>query len=173
MLMQIISSAIVDTMNQQIKSEFTASAQYVAIAVYFDDEGLPDLAGFFYRQAEEERMHGMKFVHFMLDAGVKPTIPATHELRNEFTDAADAVRYALEQEVRVTNEINNLVTIAKENKDHTSENFLQWFVTEQVEEVSSMTSLLQTIKHAGPSLLLVEDYVRRIAAAPAAAGEAE
>jgi ferritin len=171
--MQIISSAIVDTMNQQIKSEFTASAQYVAIAVYFDDEGLPDLAGFFYRQAEEERMHGMKFVHFMLDAGVRPTIPATPELRNEFTGAADAVQYALEQEVRVTNEINNLVTIAKENKDHTSENFLQWFVTEQVEEISSMTSLLQTIRHAGPSLLLVEDYVRRIAAAPAAAGEAE
>lgn len=172
--MQIISSAIVETMNQQIKSEFTASAQYVAIAVYFDDEGLPDLAGFFYRQAEEERMHGMKFVRFMLDAGVKPTIPATHELRNSFSGAADAVQYALEQEVRVTNEINNLVTIAKENKDHTSENFLQWFVTEQVEEVSSMTSLLQTIKHAGPSLLLVEDYVRRIAAAAATeeAGEA-
>ena len=171
--MQIISSAIVETMNQQIKSEFTASAQYVAIAVYFDDEGLPDLAGFFYRQAEEERMHGMKFVHFMLDAGVRPTIPATPELRNEFAGAADAVQYALEQEVRVTNEINNLVTIAKENKEHTRENFLQWFVTEQVEEVSSMTSLLQTIRHAGPSLLLVEDYVRRIAAAPAPAGEAE
>ena len=170
--MQIISSAIVDTMNQQIKSEFTASAQYVAIAVYFDDEGLPDLAGFFYRQAEEERMHGMKFVHFMLDAGVKPTIPATRELRNDFSGAADAVAYALEQEVRVTNEINNLVSIAKENKDHTSENFLQWFVNEQVEEVSSMTSLLQTIKHAGSSLLLVEDYVRRIAAATAEAGEA-
>lgn len=167
--MQIISQAIVEPMNQQIKSEFTASAQYVAVAAYFDNEGLPDLAGFFYRQAEEERMHGMKFVHFMLDAGVKPTIPATRELRNDFSGAADAVQYALEQEVRVTNEINNLVTIAKENNDHTSENFLQWFVTEQVEEVSSMTSLLQTIKHAGSSLLLVEDYVRRVAAANASA----
>ena len=167
--MQIISQAIVETMNQQIKSEFGASAQYIAIAVYFDDEGLPDLAGFFYRQAEEERMHAMKFVHFMLDAGVRPTIPATPQLRNEFSGAADAVQYALEQEIRVTNEINNLVTVAKANNDHTSENFLQWFVNEQVEEVSSMTSLLQTIKHAGSSLLLVEDYVRRVAAAAATA----
>jgi ferritin len=167
----IIKQKTVEAMNNQIQSEFTASAQYVAIAVYFDEEGLPELANFFYRQAEEERTHAMKFVHFLLEAGAKPLIPSVPNLRNEFGSPADAVGFALEQEKHVTNQINTLVGIAQTEGDHTSHNFLQWFVTEQVEEVSTMTSLLQTIQHAGPSLLLVEDYVRRHAAADGAEGE--
>jgi bacterioferritin B len=157
----IIKEKTVEAMNTQIASEFTASAQYIAIAVYFDEEGLPDLANFFYRQSEEEREHAMKFVRFMLEAGAKPTIPAVPDLRNEFSSVADAVEFALEQEKHVTRQIDDLVSIAQTEGDHTSHNFLQWFVTEQVEEVSSMTALLQTIKHAGGALLLVEDYVRR------------
>jgi bacterioferritin B len=157
----IIKEKTVEAMNTQIASEFTASAQYIAIAVYFDEEGLPDLANFFYRQSEEEREHAMKFVRFTLEAGAKPTIPAVPDLRNEFSSVADAVEFALEQEKHVTRQIDDLVSIAQTEGDHTSHNFLQWFVTEQVEEVSSMTALLQTIKHAGGALLLVEDYVRR------------
>lgn len=166
----IIKQRSVDAMNAQIQSEFTASAQYVAIAVYFDMEALPDLAQFFYRQAEEERMHAMKFVYFLLETGAKPIIPSIPELRNAFTSAADAVEFALQQELKVTDQINNLVTIATEENDHTSRNFLQWFVDEQVEEVDSMSTLLQTIKHAGSALLLVEDFVRRTMAAASAAG---
>jgi ferritin len=165
----IIKPKVVDAINAQIKSEFGASAQYVAIAVYFDEEGLPDLAQFFYTQAEEERMHAMKFVNFLLETGSKPLIPGLPDMRNEFASAADAVQFALEQEMKVTDQINNLVLIAKEENDYASHNFLQWFVDEQVEEVDSMTTLLQTIKHAGSSLLLVEDYVRRSLAARAAA----
>ena len=157
----IIKQKLVEPMNAQIQSEFAASAQYVAIAVYFDDQSLPELANFFYRQSEEERQHAMKFVHFMLDAGVKPTIPSLPELKNDFDDAADAVQYALDQEVKVTDQINNLVSMAVAEGDHTSNNFLQWFVTEQVEEVATMSTLLQTIRHAGNNLLLVEDFVRR------------
>lgn len=165
----IIKDKTVQAMNNQIQSEFTASAQYVAIAVYFDEQGLPELANFFYRQAEEERMHGMKFVHFLLETGAKPIIPSVPNLRNEFATASDAVGFALEQEKHVTNQINTLVGIAQSEGDHTSHTFLQWFVTEQVEEVSTMTNLLQTIQHAGDSLLLVEDYVRRHTAAEAGA----
>lgn len=157
----IVKEKTVAAMNTQIASEFTASAQYIAIAVYFDEEGLPDLAQFFYRQSDEERMHAMKFVHFLLETGAKPIIPSVPELRNDFNSAADAVSFALDQEKKVTQQINNLVSIARAEGDHTSENFLQWFVTEQVEEVSTMTNLLQTIEHAGGALLLVEDYVRR------------
>ncbi len=157
-------------MNAQIQSEFTASAQYVAIAVYFDEEALPDLASFFYRQAEEERMHAMKFVTFMLEAGAKPIIPGLPEMRNEFDSASDAVQFALDQEIKVTGQINNLVSIAAAENDYASGQFLQWFVTEQVEEVDSMTTLLNTIRHSGGTLLLVEDFVRRkMAAAPAPA----
>jgi ferritin len=170
----IIKEKVVAAMNAQIQSEFTASAQYVAIAVYFDEESLPDLAAFFYRQAEEERMHAMKFVHFMLEAGAKPIIPSLPEMRNNFDSASEAVQFALDQEIKVTNQINNLVSIADAEKDYASSQFLQWFVTEQVEEVDSMTTLLNTIKHAGGTLLLVEDFVRRtLAAGGAEAAPAE
>lgn len=156
-----IKKNIVEPFNAQIKSEFTASAQYIAIAAYFDEMGLKELAGFFYRQSDEERMHALKFVHFMLETGAKPIIPATPELKNEFTSPADAVQFALDQENMVTDQINNLVDISVQESDHASNNFLQWFVTEQVEEVDTMTTLLQTIKLAGNNLLLVEDFVRR------------
>lgn len=165
----IIKPPLVAAMNRQIQAEFTASNQYIAIACYFDGEGLPDLAGFFYRQAAEEHTHAMKFVHFLLETGGRPLIPDVPAVRNDFGSAAEAVGYALEQEERVTEQINALVSLARQEGDHTSDNFLQWFVTEQVEEVDSMTSLLQTIKHAGANLLWVEDYVRRAQAAQPAA----
>jgi ferritin len=103
----------------------------------------------------------MKFVHFLLEAGAKPIIPSLPDFKNEFASAAEAVQYALDQEVKVTNQINDLVSLSIVEQDHISNNFLQWFVTEQVEEVDTMTTLLQTIQHAGSSLLLVEDFVRR------------
>ncbi len=157
----IIKQPVVDLMNAQLISEFSASAQYIAIAIYFDEEALPELAGFFYRQSEEEREHAMKFVHFMLETGAKPIIPALPTFKNEFSSASEAVQFALDQEMTVTNEINNLVTTAIAESDHTSNQFLQWFVTEQVEEVDTMTTLLQTIKHANGNMLWVEDFVRR------------
>lgn len=116
-------------------------------------------------------MHAMKFVHFLLETGAKPLIPGLPDIRNEFGSAEDAVGFALAQEEKVTDQINNLVRIAVEEHDYTSQNFLQWFVYEQVEEVDTMTTLLQTIRHANGNLLLVEDYVRRNV--PHAAEEAE
>lgn len=157
----IIKQKLVETMNAQIQSEFAASAQYIAIAIYFDEQSLPELANFFYRQSEEEREHAMKFVQFLLETGAKPMIPGLPNMKNEFSSAADAVQYALDQEIKVTDQINNLVSMAVKEGDHISNNFLQWFVDEQVEEVDTMSTLLQTIKHAGSSMLLVEDFVRR------------
>jgi len=156
-----IKQNMIEPFNAQIKSEFTASAQYIAISVYFDDLGLKELAGFFLRQSDEERMHAMKFVNFMLETGAKPTIPSTPELRNQFEKPADAVQFALDQENKVTDEINKLVDLSISESDHAANNFLQWFVFEQVEEVDTMTTLLQTINLAGDNLLFVEDFVRR------------
>lgn len=158
---QLVNDKLVELLNQQIQNEFKASAQYVAIAVHFDDASLPSLAKHFYKQAEEERVHAMKFVQYMLDAGAKPEIRGLPTLRNDFTSAADAVQCALDGELEVTRQINNLVDEAAKNKDHMTHTFLQWFVTEQLEEVSSMSTLLDTIHHAGDALLLVEDFVRR------------
>lgn len=156
-----MKTAMITPFNEQIQSEFTASQQYIAIAVYFDQLGLLDLAQFFYRQSEEERLHAMKFVHFMLETEARPVIPAVPELQNDFKNPEAAVKFALEQERKVTDEINDLVSLALDEGDHASNNFLQWFVTEQVEEVATMSTLLQTIKLAGNNLLLVEDFVRR------------
>ena len=157
----IINQLTADAMNDQIQSEFHASSQYVAMAIYFDEQGLPDLAQFFYRQAEEEREHAMKFVHFMLETGAKPLIPGVPDVRNAFEDAADVVQTGLNQELMVTDQINNLMRIASEENDFISSNFLQWFVEEQVEEVDTFSTLLQTIQHAAGNMLFVEDFVRR------------
>ena len=156
-----MDTAMIQPFNAQIRSEFAASAQYIAIAAYFDDMSLIELARFFYRQSEEERTHAMKFIHFMLESGVRPTIPGIEDLKNEFDGPADAVEFALEQEKTVTDQINNLVSLSLTHSDHSSNNFLQWFVTEQVEEVDTMSTLLQTIELSGNNLLLVEDFVRR------------
>ncbi len=158
----IINKSVVELMNAQLISEFSASQQYIAIAIYFDAAGLPELAAFYYRQSEEERMHAMKFVHFMLETGAHPVIPALPEFKNEFKSPSEAVEYALKQELKVTDEINVLMKAATGNNDFASAQFLQWFVDEQVEEVSSMEQLLQTINHAGGAMLLVEDFVRRM-----------
>lgn len=165
-----IKKAMVEPFNEQIQSEFSASQQYIAIAVYFDEMGLVELGQFFYRQSEEERMHAMKFVHFMLETEGRPSIPAIPELKNDFKSPEEAVQFALDQERKVTAQIDNLVSLSRKEEDHAANNFLQWFVTEQVEEVATMTTLLQTIRLAGDNLLLVEDYVRRN---PQHAGEAE
>lgn len=157
----MLKQKMIDPFNAQIKSEFTASAQYLAIAAYFDEMGLQELASFFFRQSDEERMHAMKFIHFMLETEVKPIIPGVPDLRNAFDSPADAVEFALNQERKVTDEIDNLVSLALAEGDHASNSFLQWFVNEQVEEVDTMSTLLQTIKLAGNNLLLVEEYVRR------------
>jgi ferritin len=157
----IIKQKVVEALNMQLISEFSASSQYTAIAVYFDEKALPELSNYFLNQSEEERMHAMKIIHFMLDAGAKPIIPALPEVMNDFDSAEKAVELAFNQELKVTDEINNLVALSLEEGDHTTNQFLQWFVTEQVEEVSTIGQLLQTIKHAGNNLLLVEDYVRR------------
>lgn len=157
----LVNQKLVEAINEQIKNEFLAASQYVAIAIYFDEAALPALAGHFYAQADEEREHAMKFVRYLLDAGAKPLVPALPEVRNDFEGAEDAVQCAVDGELKVTRQINNLVGLAHETSDHMTHTFLQWFVREQLEEVSSMNTLLQTIRHAGSSLLLVEDFIRR------------
>lgn len=157
----LVNEALIELLNQQIQNETKAAAQYMAIAVYFESESLPALSAFFFTQAAEERDHAMKFIRYLLDAGSKPEIRGLPDLRNDFTSAADAVGCALDGELEVTRQINNLVGEASKNNDHMTHTFLQWFVTEQLEEVSTMSTLLDTIRHAGDQLLLVEDFVRR------------
>jgi bacterioferritin B len=158
----LISERMNAALNQQIGNEFSATLQYVAIAAYFDTESLPELAAHFYRQAEEERAHAMRFVRYLVAARANVHIPAIPEARSQFASAEEAVRQALEGETTVTEQINALMDLAIQEGDHLTQHSLQWFVTEQLEELSSMDSLLKMIHRAGEGgLLLVEEYLAR------------
>jgi bacterioferritin B len=167
-------------LNEQIAREFGASQQYVAIAVYYDTETLPGLAAHFYRQAVEERNHAMMMVQYLLDAGEDVAVPGVEQPKTDFADAVAPVALALEQERRVTEQISELTTLAREEGDLVGEQFLHWFLQEQREEVSSMSTLLAIVERARDNLLLAEEYLARAqvgdqgvdASAPPAAGGA-
>lgn len=156
--MQMISPEMNEQMNAQIGHEFGASLQYVSIAGYFEGAGLPVLAQHFFRQADEERQHAMKFVRYILDADGALVIPAIAAPRAEFASAEEAVSLALEWELTVTKQINALLERASKERDYVGHDFLEWFAREQLEEVSSMDMLLKMVRRAGePGLMLVEN----------------
>ena len=157
----LLKQPVVDAINGQVVEEFTASLQYTAIALYFDSETLPELTKFFHLQASEEYMHAMKLLQYITDAGGQPIVPATKTVLNHFESVEEAVQLALNQELKVTEQINNLVAIADKENDYLTHQFLQWFVTEQLEEVSSMSDLLNVVKRAGKDLFRVEEYLAR------------
>ena len=163
------SDRLTKAINEQIGNEMGASHQYVAIANYFSEETLPELAKFFYRQADEERLHAMKFVKFLLDAGAHPQIPAIKAPKDRFKSAEECLELSVKWEETVTEQIYGLVEIARKDNHYVAQRFLDWFVTEQLEEVSSMTDLLAVVRRAGEAgLLHVEDYLVRQGGAPAA-----
>lgn len=158
----LASDKLIQAFNQQIGNEMGASMQYIAIASYFDSETLPQLARFFYRQSEEERTHAMRFVKFINDVGGKVQIPALPAPKADFGTADEAVAKALEWEEEVTRQIYDLVEIARADRNYVGIRFLDWFVEEQLEEVTSMNDLLSVIRRAGPDrLLFVEEYLSR------------
>jgi ferritin len=166
----LISDKLAKAMSDQVGRELGASNQYVAIAAYFDAESLTELASFFYGQSDEERMHALKFVHYVADAGGKVAIPAVAQPQSAFESAEAAARLSLEWELEVTKQINALMDIAIQEKDHIAHGFLEWFVNEQLEEVNTMNELLSVIRRAGKDgLLLVEQYVARRSQTHAAA----
>jgi ferritin len=173
------SQTFVDRLNEQIGNEFSASQQYVAMAVHYDGKTLPQLAGFFYRQAVEERNHAMIMVQYLLDVGAEPQIPPVPAPRREFSDAIEPISLALDQERQVSSQIDELMTASRDAKDYASEQFVLWFVKEQVEEVASMSSLLEVAERCRNDLMELEEYVAREGgsggddptAPPAAGGE--
>jgi ferritin len=169
-----------DGLNEQVGHEFSASQQYVAIAVYYDAQTLPRLAAHFYRQAVEERNHAMMIVQYLLDADEPIVIPGVEAPQTEFADVVEPVRLALEQEKRVTEQISDLAKLARTEGDLVGEQFLHWFLQEQREEISSMAALLTVVERSRDNVMLIEDFLAREVvgdegadpAAPPAAGGA-
>ena len=153
--------AVVARLNEQIANEFAAAQQYVACAVHYDAETLPQLARFFYRQALEERDHAMMMVRYLLDADVEATIPGVAAPQTRFEDLVAPIALALAQEKRVTEQINALAAAARAESDYTSEQFMQWFIKEQVEEVATMSDLLRVAERSRNDPMDIEDYLVR------------
>jgi ferritin len=155
------SAAFVAQLNEQIANEFAAHQQYVACAVYYDAETLPQLSRFFYRQALEERDHAMMMVQYLLDADEAAIVPGVAAPQVAFADMVAPVALALAQEKRVTEQINALAALARRESDYTSEQFMQWFIKEQVEEVATMSDLLRVVERSQDRPMDVEDYLVR------------
>jgi len=154
-------------LNEQIGHEFGAAQQYIAIAVWYDQQTMPRLAAHFYRQALEERNHAMMIVQFLMDTERKVTVSGADAPKNDFASIVEPVAIALEQEKRVTAQINRLTAAARAEDDFQGEQFMQWFLKEQVEEVASMSDLLRICERAANELQ-VEDFLAREDAAEAA-----
>ena len=150
-----------EKLNEQIAYEFAASQQYIAIAVHYDSETLPQLAAHFYQQAIEERNHAMMMVQYLLDSGDAVITPAVAAPQTSFADDVEPVALALDQEKRVTAQISALAVTAREAGDLVAEQFMHWFLQEQREEVSSMSALLQVMERLRDNIMLVEDYLAR------------
>ncbi len=155
------SPAFVERLNEQIGHEFAAHQQYVAIAVYYDAETLPRLSSFFYAQAVEERNHALMMTQFLIDQDLDAITPGVAAPQVAFDDVVSPVELALEQEKRVSEQINALAAFAREQGDYSSEQFMQWFIKEQIEEVATMSDLLRVVDRARENPLLAEEYLAR------------
>ena len=173
-------ASFVELLTQQVRHEFTASQQYIAIAVWFDGHDLPRLATHFYLQSVEERNHAMMMVQYMLDRDWAVAVPGVDEVRNDFDALTAPIKLALAQEKAVTGQIEALFRAARAEGDVLGEQFMLWFLKEQVEEVAAMNTLLTIAERAGDDWFQIEDHLAREAvgdggkdaSAPTAAGGA-
>ena len=150
-----------DQLNVQIANELAAHNQYLACAVYYDAQTMPQMAALFYGQAAEERQHALMMVQYLLDSEADVEIGAVPAAVSSFDNIVAPVALALEQEKEVTEQINTLFRIAREEVDFASEQFMSWFVKEQVEEVATMSDLLTVVTRTQHDINDIEAYVAR------------
>jgi len=150
-----------EQLNTQIGNELAAHNQYLACAVYYDAQTMPQMAAFFYAQALEERDHAMMMVQYLLDTDADVVIPGVDAPVSTFDDIVAPVALALDQEKRVTDQCNGLLKIAREEADYASEQFMGWFIKEQVEEVATISDLLTVVTRNQSQVENIEEYVAR------------
>src|ERR671916_979080 len=147
----MLGKEIQDAMNEQVKNEFYAAYQYLSMAAYCESENLPGFAHWMRTQAQEETQHAMKFYDFILDRNGRVVLQAIEEPVVEFGSPLEVFERALEHEQRVTAMINELYGLAARENDYASQTFMQWFVTEQVEEEKNAGDVVETLKMVGDS----------------------
>lgn len=169
----MFSKKLLDSMNEQMKNEFASAYLYLAMAGYFQAEDLPGMASWMRVQALEELTHGEKFFHFICDAAGRTDVRAIDGPQNDYQSPLDCFQAALKHENFVTASINSLVTMARKENNHAADIFLQWFVTEQVEEEASFGLIVKKLERIGNDgnglLRLDEELGQRVFVPPATA----
>jgi ferritin len=145
----MLKKKIEDICNRQIEREGYSSNLYLAMAVWAETNGLSGVAAWMYAQAEEERLHMLKFVKYVNERGGKSVIPALKQPGAEYKSVEDVFKEVLKHEEFITASINEIVSLTLEEKDFNTHNFLQWFVMEQVEEEASVKSILDKVRLVG------------------------
>src|SRR3954465_10263574 len=151
----------IDALHEQIGNEFGAEQQYIACAAYYESQTLPRLANLFYQQALEERNHAMMMIAFLLDRGGQIKVPGVTEPVNNFSDFIEPIALALQQEQKVSQQIEDLARVARDERDYASEQFTHWFIKEQVEEVAKMSGLLQVAERERQNPMMLEYFIAR------------
>jgi ferritin len=145
----VLSKTIQDAMNEQIKNELYSAYQYLAMSAYCESANLPGFARWMRVQFQEEMGHAMKFYDHIQDRGGRVVLQAIGQPLNEFDSPLEAFERALGHEQKVTGQINGLYGLALSENDYASQAFLQWFVTEQVEEEKNVGDVVETLKMVG------------------------
>jgi bacterioferritin B len=151
----------VEALNEQVANEFAASHQYVAIGAHYEAQTLPQLARFFYAQAVEERGHAMMMIKYLLDTQAPVRLREVTGPTTGFDDHIAPIKLALEQERMVSGQIGELFAVAREEHDYLSEQFVQWFLKEQVEEEATMTEILDVAERVRDFPMTLEEYIAR------------
>jgi len=161
----MISKKMEEALNQQIGLEGYASFLYLSMATWFDNEGLEGCAKFMTRQSDEEREHMMRIFDYMNEVDAFPLTPAIAQVPHHFDSPQKVFEKVYAHEQKVTKSIHDLLKIAKDENDYTTENFLQWYISEQREEENLMRSILDKIKLIGDSpmtLYYIDKEVERV-----------
>ncbi len=145
----MLGKAVQDAMNEQIKNELYSAYQYLSMAAYCESVNLPGFAHWMRAQSREEMEHAMKFYDFILDRSGRVVLQAIDQPVVEFGSPLEVFEQVLEHEQKVTAMINELYGLAVRENDYASQTFLQWFVTEQVEEEKNAGDVVETLKMVG------------------------
>lgn len=145
----MISENLQKLLNQQIHIEAMASNVYLAMGSWAEAEGLNGISQFLYHHSEEERMHMLKLIHYVNERGGRAIIPALEKVKQEYSSIGEVFKALFEHEVTVSKEINKLVEASFGEKDFTTHNFLQWYVSEQMEEEHLARTMLDKLELIG------------------------
>ena len=155
----MIKQRVNDAINAQINAELYSAYLYLSMAAYFEDQNLPGFANWMRVQFEEEQFHGLRFYSFINERGGRVILDAIDKPETNWESIIAVFDNVLAHEEHVTNLINNLMSIAIEERDYATSNFLQWFVDEQVEEEANVNAILNQLKRVngeGQAILMLD-----------------